>query len=334
MTAAKLWRVLRSTWWWIVIGAVTGALLAALALLVLPRTYESTARVMITATPSEAPGTPTDTLSYIGLKMPAFVELVESDPAVESIAAATGSTPKEVDDALTYTVPDERPVIVISAEAGSPEASQQLAAASAAEVITQVEGDRGALPVSATQLAQPRPGSQVFPSPLMVLVAGAMTGALAAFLSALVAGSRDRLPHALPDLAEAAGAPAMGVLGDGNPRLRAEAERTGHPTSAIGLLRRLDASGGRRFVAVPIGEVDTATLAGDLSRARTEVPGPAAVEVTPGEIGADDLARIPADHALVLLASHRATVGTVALAAHRARNHGARIAGVVLAARL
>lgn len=191
MSTADLWTTLRRTWWWLVIGALAGILVAGLALLVLPKTYESDTSVLINAGSADPAVGDQDLLDFTDKRMPNYVQMAESDAAVTAIGSREGASAEDVRSRLTFAVPQDTTVITIAATGDSAAAAQRTARSAADVVSKQISGtSTPATAVTASVLDAARPGHVVSPQWTVLLASGLVAGLVVAFLAALAAGSR------------------------------------------------------------------------------------------------------------------------------------------------
>lgn len=325
MTTAKLWQTLRERWWWLIAGALVGALLAALLLVLLPRTYETQSRILVgarAATASDAIPAEgdQDLQTYVDQRMDTYVQLADSDQVVQEIATATGSSARQVRKAITFSVPPETTVILVSAQGPTATAATERAQASVDALSRRIDATSGTdVQVGATVIEQAQaPERPISPDRLVVLPAGVIGGVMIALVLALLLAQRNRSPRHLSDAADAAEAPVLGVLDPGRTALFAEAEREGDPTTAVGLaggLRRRCPAG--HPVLFPVGGPDAEALA-------AEVPDLAVLE------DPDDLAALSERDGVVLAVGPGALLDDIARAAHQVRSRGAVLTGLVL----
>ena len=190
MSTTALWRSLRTSWWVIALGAVIGALLGAAALLVLPTSYASSASVLVTAAPAD-PATTEDTLEFARRRLPNVVEMAGSDESSAQIAAAAGIDASAVETSVSYEIPDETTVIVVTGTGDSAESAQALADAASARLVEHA-GDFSTpgMTMTGEALKKADIGSVSFPSTPLTIATGLLLGALVGLLVGLVRGAR------------------------------------------------------------------------------------------------------------------------------------------------
>ncbi|MGP9693482.1 hypothetical protein ACT3TZ_02520 [Brachybacterium sp. AOP25-B2-12] len=330
MSTAKLWRTLRATWWILLIGAVVGGLAAAAAVLVMPRTYSSHADVMIQAESADAGGG-TDLQLYISNRLPTWIALAVSDDNVSQVARTADTTPEEVAEQVTYSVPPATAVIAVSATGASPEASQALARAAADSLSARIAATSEAgVTVDPSIIVAAKPGTQTAPDPTIIVPGGVVAGVLVGFLLSLLQGARRLRPRTLEDISDAIEAPVLAVLDPQRRALFARAEVLGEPTSLAGLLGRLRASDRTTFLLVPLGSADPRALSSHLQTLPSSAGISADLRPTVEDGPSSELTGLGPDGAVVLLVGPLATTDRIARSARRARVHGAEIEGAVV----
>lgn len=190
MSTTALWRTLRRSWWWLLIGAVVGVLVAGIAFLVLPKTYQSDAAVLVTASTTEADQTATQ-FEAVSQRLPNYIAMVGSDQVLSAIATKEGVEPADVEQRLTLGIRPDTTVITISAEGSSPEAAQSTAADASAALVEQVTGSSGGpVTMRAQVISEAEPGGAVAPKAPVLLSSGLLAGLLLAFVAALIREAR------------------------------------------------------------------------------------------------------------------------------------------------
>lgn len=192
MSTAALWRTLRTSWWWLLAGAVAGVLVAGLLLLVLPKTYVAQSTLLVSATAADpASGQGTDTIEYATSRLPNYVAMASADATIAAIAEETGAEASDVESRLSYGVEPETTVISISAEGDTPQEAQRTAQAAAGSLTEQiVSTSTPAMTMGATVLDAAPPGVLDSPKRSVTLASGAMAGLLLGLLIALARGIR------------------------------------------------------------------------------------------------------------------------------------------------
>lgn len=185
MSTTALWRTLRTSWWLIALGAVIGALLGAAALMVLPKTYSSSASVLVTAAPVD-PASTEDTFEIAQKRLPNVVEMAGSDESRAQVASAAGIEESAVSSAVSYEIPDETTVIEVTGSGDSAESAQAVTDA-ATETLVARAGD---VTMSAEVLEKAGEGGVASPSTPITIATGLLLGALLGLLVSLIRGAR------------------------------------------------------------------------------------------------------------------------------------------------
>lgn len=185
MSTTALWRTLRTSWWLIALGAVIGALLGAAALMVLPKTYSSSASVLVTAAPVD-PASTEDTFEIAQKRLPNVVEMAGSDESRAQVASAAGIEESAVSSAVSYEIPDETTVIEVTGSGDSAESAQAVTDA-ATETLVARAGD---VTMSAEVLKKAGEGGVASPSTPITIATGLLLGALLGLLVSLIRGAR------------------------------------------------------------------------------------------------------------------------------------------------
>ncbi|MCT1385833.1 Wzz/FepE/Etk N-terminal domain-containing protein [Brachybacterium sp. p3-SID1565] len=215
MTTERMLTSLRRRWPLVVLCTALGAVVALAALVLLPPTYEARTQVLVEV--ADPTGTSrTENVSYVQQSMPTLLQLAHSSTIAEDIAARTGgtTTPAELRDRLTYTVPEDTTVIEIVATSSSPQDATMLAQTAARTMVETVPAQAGAMAGLSADILQPAAAatSPVWPDPKAFLPAGLIGGLLVGVLAALLASLRDRHARDLDEIEEAADGPVVGVL--------------------------------------------------------------------------------------------------------------------------
>lgn len=190
MSTTALWRTLRTSWWLIALGAVIGALLGAAALMVLPKTYSSSASVLVTAAPVD-PASTEDTFEIAQKRLPNVVEMAGSDESRAQVASAAGIEESAVSSAVSYEIPDETTVIEVTGSGDSAESAQAVTDA-ATETLVARAGDSWdpGVTMSAEVLEKAGEGGVASPSTPITIATGLLLGALLGLLVSLIRGAR------------------------------------------------------------------------------------------------------------------------------------------------
>lgn len=193
MSTDALWHTLRTSWWLIALGALIGALLAAGALMVAPKSYSSTSTVLVTAAPVD-PASTEETLDFAQKRLPNLVQMAGSGESRAQIAAAAGIDESAVDSAVSYDIPEETTVIEVTASGETAEGAQSLSDA-AAQTLVQHAADSSTqgITMSAEVLDAAGTGEVASPGLPIALVTGALLGALLGLVLGLVRGARRRV---------------------------------------------------------------------------------------------------------------------------------------------
>lgn len=362
MTTDTFLKTLATGWWLLLIGAVIGALAAGGLLLVAPKQYEATARVLVSpAGQNEGGG---EQITFVSSMIPTFVALGESDANMAQIAERLGGeeTPADVREKIGYAPEEGTSIIVVTGRAATPEAAARTTQVAGDVLVRTVPGMYDEeIAVDATVLEEATtPTVPASPDPMIVLPAGMLLGMLVAFLAMVGTGHRRRPPRHVNDLTEATGAALLGVLDPSRGSLRRDCAREGIPTTMIGVCGRIRRLPHRQIVMMSVGSGDSRMLA---DRARTEAalvggdldghpvgrmggdPTDPTDDVADGFVGElvgdpgpiiyalifeDEVARLPASATVVLTLGPECTAAQAARAARFVVGHGSRVGGVVV----
>lgn len=222
MTFNALLRAIRRRWAMVVAGVLVGLIAAGAVTLFLPKSYASTASLYVSATDSSA-GSPN---AYQGSlfsqqKVKSYSEIVVSDRVLRPVMDQFGVTETTEDfaDRVAVASESDSTVLRISVEDGSPQYAADLANTIAArfiQVVAELERPRipGAPPaVDVSVVDQARPVDEaVSPRPWLNLSVGLVLGVVLGVTAAVLRAAYDTSLRTPGELAEAAGAPALGAL--------------------------------------------------------------------------------------------------------------------------
>ncbi|MDO5662512.1 MAG: hypothetical protein Q4G40_07450 [Brachybacterium sp.] len=198
MTTRSLWDGIRVHWKRLLAGAIIGGVLAGLALLVLPTTYTSQAKILITAD-ATADGGPIDGQDYVSRRMATMLELGDSDAVHAGIREQTGTdlARGDLEDRITYSAASDSSIVEVQAEGRSAEDAQELAAAATTALGEDiVASSTPAMELTTEDIQQATaPTSATRPDPLVVVPAGLILGIGIAVLTVLAQSPRPQPRH-------------------------------------------------------------------------------------------------------------------------------------------
>lgn len=208
---------------WAVIVALTalGLAAAAVALLLVPSSYSSDARLFVS---TQSLGSADELLqgsTYTQTRMLSYAQVASDpivlDPVIERLGLDV--TASELADDVTATAERDSLIIDITARDGSPEGSAALVNEVATElsrVITEeiekpIAGSRSVVSVTAIKTAQP-PTNAAWPSTTLFLVVGGAAGLLLGLGLALLRGALDTRVRSADDARSLVHVPVLGMV--------------------------------------------------------------------------------------------------------------------------
>ncbi len=191
--------VLRRRWATVAGGLLLGLLVAGLALWLLPKTYESSTSLYVTATDDSDASALSQGATYVQNQIRSYPMLVTSPSVMQAVAAETGlGTPGELAGQVTAQVPTDSAILAISATGEDPQSAAVLASSVARHFGTEIielekRPGQEASPVRLTVVQPASPPDQAAePSASILLVLGAAGGLLVGFILAIVRESTAR----------------------------------------------------------------------------------------------------------------------------------------------
>jgi len=133
-TLADYTGVLRRRWWLVGIGFLAGLALAAAYILIAPRTYQATAKVLVTSTPGVMDSSAEGARLISGINLDTEAQLVKSQPVAATVQLTAGTAADELSvegliKRVSVTVPPSTTVLNITVTGTTPEQAQQLSSA-------------------------------------------------------------------------------------------------------------------------------------------------------------------------------------------------------------
>jgi non-specific protein-tyrosine kinase len=229
MTIGFLFSSLRRYWWVIVAGSLLGGIGAVAMSAVLPKSYEASAQMLLSA-PKIAD--PNDGSVFVTDRMPTYVALIESKPVLDNARQSLGlnETTNLVSTRVSAKVEAATVLITLTAQAANPEGAAELAnavARSYADVAPRLENQGNPLlqvDIIEGALSPERPTG--LPTKSLALV-GAVAGLTVGLLASLLWSTYGPYARDTEDIARAAGTGVVAVLpppsrdkGSGRPRSR------------------------------------------------------------------------------------------------------------------
>lgn len=226
MTTHQFLTILKRRAWWIAAGTLTAGIIAALLLLVWPKTYTSTSNLVVDFDAEEETTAPAG--EGLQQRMPTVLELVRNSTEIhEDVAAATGSDTtraQELSRRLSYSVPVDTTVVAVSAEGRSPQSAQQLNEAATKAVVDRINSDAPGMAdlQAVVEQAPTMPRSASAPDPLIIVPAGLLIGLLGSVLASILLHVADRRLRRIDDIEAATGTEVLAAVG--RPRTRTIAD--------------------------------------------------------------------------------------------------------------
>lgn len=246
MTVDMFLRALRGRARVVILCALVGVLGAAAVMLVAPKTYTSTAELVVEVDPDADTSSYDPSTTVVG-QLPTYLEVARSASTVDAISEELGGqTPVNLEALLSYDVPEGTSVIEISGRNSTSQGAKLVADAAATTLTDLLASDQYGAPRLSVQPLQEgtTPTSATSPDPFVVLPMGLAIGLLVGILAALVLTIRDPYARSLGDVRDAAQAPVLGILPQApNRKFRAEAAKDYLPSTFAGLFSRLGSIG-------------------------------------------------------------------------------------------
>lgn len=271
MSARRLLLALRRNWYLVLAGLVLGGLVGAGAAALLPRSYQSSSLVLVSAPSLPASNDGND---YVENRMPTLAELITSRPVLDlaerSAGLASGTLTRQN---VTAEVPPTTFVINLSVTASDARTAADRANAVAQAFVTLAPGldnpRRPVLAVALIERALPRNSAPTL-SPLIPVLAAMVLGLTAGILVALARTARPSRIRTEEDAAQATGSEPLAAvswagpgggrgviaLGPQGPRAMRAGQSGADPFAVLFSRLRLDAGvctaapTGPRFVTV------------------------------------------------------------------------------------
>lgn len=179
-------------WWMIALGVTLGAVLAVLALRVVPPTYSATATQLIKGVPGSGTGAPYLAAQFAVARAKSYPALIFSSTVLDYIRTDMGNgfTDARLRDQLSASNPPDTPLVNITATGTTAQEAQNLANSASrhlARFITQIETVSGTAPVVVETAVQAGlPAAPTSPQPTLYLALG-LTGGFAAGVIGILA---------------------------------------------------------------------------------------------------------------------------------------------------
>jgi capsular polysaccharide biosynthesis protein len=214
MTIEFLFSSLRRYWWVIIAGTLLGGIAAVALSTVLPKSYEASAQLLLTA-PKIAD--PNDASIFVRERMPTYAALIESKPVLDNARQSLGleEATSHVSTRVSARVEAATVLITLTAEAENPEHAAELAngvARAYANVAPRLENnDNPILQVDIVEAAVAPDQPSGLSTRAMALI-GAMAGLTVGLLSSLLWSAYAPYARDTRDIARATETDVVAVL--------------------------------------------------------------------------------------------------------------------------
>lgn len=214
MTSAFFFSALRRYWYLLIVGLVVGALASVAVNSVLPKTYTSTAKILLSA-PRVAD--PAASSLYVRDRMPTYVEFIKSESVLANARdlLGTGQSTTFLANRIDARVEVSTVLISITARWGNPQGAADLAnavARSYGEIAPRL--DRSDDPILRADIVEAAavPNSAAGLSLAALLLIGGTAGLTAGLLAALLLRMYRPYARTAEDLSEASDAEVLAVV--------------------------------------------------------------------------------------------------------------------------
>lgn len=215
MTIDMLLSSVRRSWYLVLAGLLLGVLVTYAAQMVLPKKYEASSLLLLSAPKLDQPSESSD---YVEARMPTYAALITSRPVIDGAIKSLGLTQSStaVAERVSVDVEVSTLLIKLTAEAPSAQAAAALANAVADSYSTLApeldNADRPVLSVNVVEEALPpeKPSGLSLATRLLI---GAVIGLTLGLLAALSRGAFPSRISRVDDVAQATGCDVVAVVG-------------------------------------------------------------------------------------------------------------------------